>query len=203
MEVVDLTNPVDSDTPTHPDDPDMEMEEAATVEEDGYAVKRLVLPSHLGTHVDAPAHMFGDGRTVDDYPVKRFVGEAVVIDARGEDVVDIGRERVDEDADMLLFRTGDDSAAYDGGYSGGGPVLTERTAEACVSAGADLVGIDSGSPDESPYPVHDILLGNDILLLENLTNLGAVTGERFLCYALPLNIAEGDGAPCRVVGVID
>ena len=205
MNVVDLTMRLDEGTLTHPDDPDVEIEEVATVEDDGYSVRRIGFPSHVGTHVDVPAHMVEGGRFVDDYGVDRFVGDAVVVDVRGQDVIDLGEPRTG-DADMLFFRTGHAEGARGRGsgyHHGGTPVISERTAEALVETGVGVVGIDAPSPDRAPYPVHDKLLGNDVVILENLVNLGAVDDGRFLCYALPLNVVGGDGAPCRVVGVLE
>jgi len=204
MRTVDLTLAVDGDTPTYPGDPETSVEDVATVDDDGYAVKRLSFPSHVGTHIDAPAHMFKDGKTVDDYGVDRFVGEAVVVDVRDTKTVEPDVLDGVEGVDTVLFRTGWVDEAYgDDGYYDGGPVLSEETAEELVDRGVGTVGLDAPSPDEPPYPVHGILLGNDVLLLENLTNLGAVGGGRFRCHALPLRVADADGAPCRVVGFVD
>jgi kynurenine formamidase len=202
METVDLTMPLDEGTPTYPDDPDTEVKDTATVDDDGYAVKRLAFGSHVGTHIDAPAHMIEGGRTLDDYPPESFVGEAVVVDVRGQEVIQTDLSCLAEDTEILLFRTGH-SEGYGQRYHDGFPVVSEETANEVVGSEIGILGIDSPSPDEPPYPVHEMLLSNGVLLLENLTNLGAVTGESFRCCALPLKIVDGDGAPCRVAGVVD
>ena len=46
--------------------------------------------------------------------------------------------------------------------------------------------------------VHRRLLGNDVLIAENLTGLAAVAGHRLQVYALPIKVAQGDGAPARI-----
>jgi len=200
-DAIDLTVTLDDETPTFPDDPEAEIADASTVEEDGYAVKRLTFPSHFGTHIDAPAHFFSDGRTLDDYPPDRFFGQAVVVDARGEDEIDVGYGAVDG-ADVVLFRTEHVRNIGEVDYYDDGPVLTEEAAETVVDAGVEVVGIDSFSPDEEPYPVHHILLGNDVLIAENLTNLGELPERGFRCFLSPLKIADSDGAPCRAVAVL-
>ncbi|MFP4188387.1 MAG: cyclase family protein [Halobacteriales archaeon] len=204
MRTVDLTLTMEDGEPAYPGDPETEIRNVATVDEDGYATKRLSFSSHVGTHVDAPAHMLRDGKTVDEYAVDRFVGEAVVVDVH--EYNPIGPETVRDagDADMVFLRTGHVERSYgDDGYYDNHPIVAEEAAEKLVDRGVRTVGLDAPSPDEPPYPVHDILLGNDVLLLENLTNLGAVGDGPFICYALPLNIADADGAPCRVIGVVD
>jgi len=201
--LVDLTNRIDDDTPPYPGDPETEVDQHATVEEDGYSVKRLSFSSHVSTHLDAPAHMVEDGKTLDDYPVDHFVGEAVAVDVRGQETVEPDLTNVG-DVDMVFLRTGHVEKAYgEDAYYDDHPVVAEETAHALVDAGVKILGLDSPSPDTSPYPVHEILLGNDVLILENLTNLDAVSGERFVCHALPLNVADADGAPCRVVAVME
>lgn len=201
-EVVDLTMTIDERTPTFPGDPEQEIQDASTVEEDGYAVKRLTFSSHFSTHLDAPAHMIPEGRTLDEYPTDRFVGDAFAVDVRGQEEISFDPGKVGQ-ADMVLFRTGHAKKAYDGDYYQDNPVIAEETAEGLVDEGVDVVGIDSYSPDREPYPVHDVLLGNGVLIAENLVNLEAVSGERFRCYLLPLKITDADGAPCRAVGVVE
>lgn len=202
--MVDLTMPIDERTPTFPGDPEQEIEDASTVDEDGYAVKRLNFSSHFSTHIDAPAHMVRGGKTLDEYPTENFVGEAVAVDVRGQEEISLDPDHVGfTEVEMVFFRTGHAQKAYGDGYYRGAPVITEETAEMLVEKGVDIVGIDSYSPDEEPYPVHEILLGNDILIAENLVNLEEVSGKSFRCYLLPLKIGDADGAPCRAIGVVE
>lgn len=200
-EVVDLTMPIDERTPTFPGDPVQEIKDVSTVEEDGYAVKRLTFPSHFSTHLDAPAHMIPEGRTLDDYPTDKFVGEAIAVDVRGQEEISLDPERIGP-ADMVFFRTGHVQKAYSDDYYQNNPVIKEETAEELLEKGVDIVGIDSYSPDREPYPVHNILLGNGVLIAENLVNLEGVSEKRFRCYLLPLKIGDADGAPCRAIGVV-
>ena len=61
-----------------------------------------------------------------------------------------------------------------------------------------MIGMDMCSPDKPPFPIHKILLGNDILIIENLTNLQQLSGKRFTVYAFPAKF-QLDGALVRVV----
>ena len=56
-------------------------------------------------------------------------------------------------------------------------------------------------PDEDAYgyPVHDILLGNDILIVENLCNLDHIKPVKGLYSFLPLKLKGSDGSPIRAV----
>ncbi|MFB6193547.1 MAG: cyclase family protein [Halobaculum sp.] len=213
----DLTQPISTGMQTFPGDPAVTVESAATVAADGYAVASVSLGSHTGTHVDAPAHVFADGRTIDTYPPERFVFDAVRVDCR-----DLGPRapiRADSvpeaDADCVVFWTGWDRHWGTPTYRDH-PYLTAAAAERCVTH--DLaVASDTLNPDPTPtaratdhtpdpaepdgVPAHERLLGNDRLVIENLTGLGALP-DQFELRAFPLALGD-DGAPVRAVGVPD
>ncbi len=65
-----------------------------------------------------------------------------------------------------------------------------------------MIGLDWASPDHEPYPMHQILLRNNILILENLTNLNLLLSEPvFEIFAFPLKI-NADSSLVRVVARI-
>jgi len=64
------------------------------------------------------------------------------------------------------------------------------------------VGVDAPSPDHAPFEVHKILLSREVLIYENLTNLGAVVGRTGLFIGLPLKIKGGSGAPVRALAQV-
>ena len=209
--VFDLTHPVETGMPTHPDDPPVELTPHATHETDGYRVEALSCGSHAGTHVDAPAHTDPDGRTLDTYPVEAFVFDAVRVDCRGLGARDpVPPARVPSvEADCVVFWTGWDRHWGTDRYRDH-PYLSPAAARACAEAGY-AVATDTPSPDPTPtaradaepdgLPAHDALLGADLLVVESLTGLGRAA-DRFELRAYPLALG-GDGAPVRAVGVVD
>ena len=87
--------------------------------------------------------------------------------------------------------------------SGGHPYLTEAAAEALRDARVALVGIDCLNIDsvaDGERPVHTVLLGAGIPIVEHMTGLAAVPdGARF--YAVPPPV-EGMGTfPVRAFAV--
>ena len=66
-------------------------------------------------------------------------------------------------------------------------------------SGLDELAADLPDEIEYGYPVHDILLGNDILIVENLCNLDKIKPVRGLYSFLPLKLGESDGSPIRAV----
>ena len=146
----DLTQPIREGMPTYPGDPSVTVEPVATVAADGYAVRAVSLGSHTGTHVDAPAHVFADGRTLDDYPPERFVFDAVRVDCRDLDArARIPPERVPPaGSDCVVFHTGWDDH-WTTPQARDHPYLAPETARACVERGL-AVATDTLSPDPTP-----------------------------------------------------
>ena len=70
-----------------------------------------------------------------------------------------------------------------------------------VELGVHAVGMDTLGPDEPPFPTHKILLGNGILIIENLTNLDKLIGKQFDVIALPVKLAT-DAASVRVIAKV-
>jgi kynurenine formamidase len=204
--VQDLSHPIRSDTPTYPGDPAVSLSAHATHEADGYRVTAVSLGSHAGTHVDAPAHVDPDGKTLADYPVDRFRFDARLADCRGVDageavsVADLAAAGIGDgvdDAELLIVRT-DWATHWDTDRYREHPYLAPETAEWCAERGL-AVGLDAPSPDpfgDQALPAHHALLDADRLLIENLTNLDGLP-ERFGVAAMPL--LGGDGSPVRAV----
>lgn len=82
------------------------------------------------------------------------------------------------------------------------PAVSLALAEALWARGARVLAVDTLSPDltvgGSGMPVHEFWLGNDGVIVENLTGLDAVSDE-FELSLLPLRLAGIDGSPVRAV----
>ena len=83
------------------------------------------------------------------------------------------------------------------------PVITTEAAQFLVDCGTELIGIDTPSIDKAPNESHFIVLGNDTLIIENLTNLNLIEEDVFHLIALPLKITGRDGSPVRVAAVLE
>ena len=84
MNIIDLTLPITNKTPTFPGDPKPEIKQVATIRVDGWNEKRISIGSHFSTPVDAPFHMLEEGKKLDEYPIEKFIGEAMVIDVNNK-----------------------------------------------------------------------------------------------------------------------
>ncbi len=82
------------------------------------------------------------------------------------------------------------------------PMISKKTVQELIQKKVRIIGMDALTPDDLPFSLHKELFRRGILIVENLVNLEPLNGKRFECIILPLNIRHGDGAPCRVVGIL-
>ncbi len=193
MQFLDLTMHLNDTMSVYPGDVRPIIEH---LESDGIKHMRLVISSHHGTHIDAPAHMIPGGKTLSDFPITALVGEGIVIDLHNK----LGYELI-KPGDIVFLFTNHTSKIYTHAFYENNPVMSEEIARMLVDKKVKMVGIDSYSIDNPPFPSHRILLGSNILIVENLVNLKTLVGKRFRCYALPLNLDQADGSPCRVIAI--
>ena len=204
--VIDLTRTLCDDMPVFPGDNPVRLKPAATIEKHGFTNYRIETGMHVGTHLDGPLHMIPGGMPLTDMPPERFVGRGVLVDARkcGEIIhSDILEPYSISQGDIVLFRT--DWCAQFGTetYYFDYPVLEPRCADLLVQLKVNMIGLDFPSPDKAPFPVHQILLGNNILIIENLQGLANLKGVgKFRICALPLKL-EADSAPARVIALTE
>lgn len=204
MKYIDLTQIFTKQMPVYEGDPKSDLSQTAFIEEDGYNDHFLKTGMHVGTHIDAPLHMLKDGGTINTVAVDKFFGNGHLINARGKDTIDVGLlSGLDiNKGDIVLILTGFDKKYRQKDYFEKYPVLSKDFANLLVELGVSIVGTDTCSPDREPYEVHKILLGNGVLIIENLTNLDSLVGENdFKIIALPMKI-QAEAAPVRVVALI-
>ena len=197
--------------------PPPEFETLRDVAEDRINVQFYGVPTHVGTHVDAPRHFVEGGPTIDELPLDRFAGEAVVLDASTDEAaavtvadLEAAEAEVPGDdvgaGDIVLLHTGWGEKYGEADYDPH-PWLAVESAEWLVDRGVGLLGCDVITPDipgpHRPegwmeFPVHRTLLGADVLIAEHLS-LAPVAGERVEVQGFPMRIKGGDGAPARFV----
>jgi kynurenine formamidase len=101
--------------------------------------------------------------------------------------------------DIVLVLTGWSSHFRLPDYYEKTPLIDPAFAERLVAAGVSIMGLDTPTPDAAPFPVHKILLSQNVLIIENLSGLEALADAGpFDVSAAPAKF-QGDAAPVRVV----
>jgi arylformamidase len=191
--------------PIYPGNPEFEVTPVHRIADGDTANNsKLVMGTHTGTHVDAPLHFF-DGRPgVDGMALELLIGRARVIDLPhrgGITEAHLAAAGLREDIRVLL-RT-PNSALWNTtqGFRTDYTYLTEGGAKFLVDQGVKVVGVDYLSVEQfkkAGAPAHKALLGNGLIIIEGL-NLSEAEAGQYEMYCLPLRLANGDGAPARVV----
>jgi arylformamidase len=199
----DVTVPLAPGMLAYPGDPAFEIEPIQRVGEAPYSISRMVLTTHSGTHIDAPAHLLGGGGTIDHLPLEILLGKARVVELSV-------RERVErEDLEALdlrddlrvLLKTRMSGQMLKAGYQEDHVYLDLDAAQYLAQAGLKLVGFDYLSIDRfgsADFPAHRALLEAGVVLVEGL-DLSEVEPGEYDMTCLPLRVSGGDGAPARVI----
>ncbi|MDQ4010113.1 MAG: cyclase family protein [Actinomycetota bacterium] len=213
---VDLSHPITHEMITYPGLPGPTISTYTSREESAQQlatgvslhIGRIEMVANTGTYVDAPYHFHADGVDVAQLPLERLVGVPVVI-VRASGHAAIGPELLDDASALwgkaVLVHTGWSRHWGTPAYLSGSPYLTRRFAEAMVEANVALLGVDSLNVDnvEDPArPVHHTMLGNDIPLIEHLTNLDRLPDHGTRLTALPAPVHGVGSFPVRAVAVL-
>ena len=212
--IIDLSHPLSSATPAFPGDPSPEITvfdstAASTPTERHLNCSHLAMSVHCGTHMDAPFHFFGDGTTIDAIALDTCIGEALLVriaPTRHRGTID--REHLApyeaqlRNCPRVVLDLGWCHRFGTAEYFTDHPVIAGPAAQLLVDCGVKLVGVDTPSVDRRPFPAHLALLGAGVLIVENLTNLEAIPGDRFELVVVPLAIEGRDGSPVRALAIV-
>jgi arylformamidase len=211
---IDLSFTYYDNFPNYPILPKMKFKQIMKIGENGSPsnVTTIFMPSHGGTHFDAPSHQVERARTVDRVQLDRCVGNAVLLDFSnkyGSNNIVISLDEIKEydskilERDIVVLNTGcynhpDEFEKF--GH------LSTKAAEWLVKKNISLLAVDTpsvdlGVPKGEKMPVHQVILGNDIPIIEGLANLDKLSESRFVFIGLPIKIKGADGGPCRVIAI--
>ena len=208
MKIHDITVPIQSGMLHYPGSPEVQIHiRKSMAKGDPGNSSALSCSVHTGTHVDAPFHFIADGATIDALDLSTLIGPARVfaLDVAGE-IRPEHLARLDfTGVERALFKTKNSHLMYEPTFTDDYAHVGVAGAEVLAAHGLKLLGIDYitvegyGNPDS---PAHKVLLGTGMIVLEGI-DLRAIEPGDYQLICLPLKIANGDGAPARVVLVED
>ncbi len=227
--IVDLTHAVNGSNPTYGLDEGSEYRVAsdASYEKDKYFARKISLPEHFGTHIDAPAHFARGLWTVDQIPPERLIAPVVVLDMTAkaksdadyqlsvEDIADWEKTHgsIPQNAVVMLmtgwesrwssvkdFRNADRKGVmHFPGYSlDAARFLVE--ARNVMGLGIDTLSVDYGpSPD---FTVHQYTMAHSVYHLENVADLSKVPATGAMVVVAPMKLEGGSGGPVRILALL-
>jgi len=211
VKLIDLTLTISESIPSFPGSPKPQFILWSNLKDDGYNLELLFLSSHTGTHIDAPYHFAKNGIKINQIPLHRLMGKAILIKVRKirntaitkSDIIlfEKNNGKIPNNS-SVFFYTGWQKNLKKNNYFTENPGLDTSSAKYLASKKINLVGIDSPSIDlgkDESFNVHHILSKNNILIVENLTNLNKVSSKEFNFTILPLKLKDATGSPVRAV----
>ena len=186
MKIYDISQEVFSCI-VYPGDPAPEKQTLRSTDAgDVYNLTAFSMCAHNGTHIDAPFHFLGDGKTVEQMELSAFLGECWVARRQGDLTAAMAEEILKEAAGAQRI------------LIAGKATVTEEAARVFADSGILRLGNEGQTvgPEDAPMAVHKILLSREVALLEGIVLTDVPQGRYFLS-ALPLKLAGADGAPSR------
>lgn len=206
----ELSHPITSGMQVYPGDPAVSVESALSVEQDGVDVSLLHLGSHTGTHLDAPSHTVSGGRTTAAIALDELVGDALVVHlapqaARatyGLDEITAALGDLPLTVPAIVIMNTGWAKHFGSDEALNHPAIHPDAAAELMRRGMRLLAVDTLSPDptgegSTDFPVHEVVLGSDGLIIENITGLAGLSKHVRVGF-FPLRI-DADGAPVRAV----
>lgn len=184
-------------------------------------LSRLEILGHTGTHIDAPIHFVEEGWSIDQVPLDRLVkpgriiplthmepGEMVTADKVLATGVDFDETVIPVLHTGWTDRTWGTDAFWDDMIC-----LDTSVSELMVERNVSAMALDffpevafwkmDGPPPGGHGPNHEILLSNQVILIQMLTNIKSIGTDEFTLVAMPLALENMDGSPARIIAMVD
>jgi arylformamidase len=206
LRLFDLTHVLEANIPVYPGTASPSFNSSSDIKENGYRERLIHIQSHTGTHIDAPYHLLENGKSLDDFELHKFFGKGFVLTNTVDNPLTIEQiirfSDVLQSVDFVLIYSGWDKYWGEENYFNEFPVAGAKVLEYLTSFKLKGIGIDCISVDpisSKHLPNHHLLLSNEILIIENLTNLSGLVHTIFNFFCFPLSMHKADGSPVRAI----
>ena len=176
------------------------------------------MPVHCFTHIDPPLHAAIGGASIDEIPFSRLIGKASIIDLSDlpdnskitADILSLSGEHVSGGIVLIKTCRNLKYSIHDAAFWTASPYMDESAGKWLISKKVSAVGFDfpqdfvlrdffAGSvPSIQEMTMHNLLLRNNILQIEYLTNMNKLHNQTATLFAIPLRLAHAAGSPARV-----
>ena len=190
MKIIDITRTV-QEAPLYPGSSPVVVERVSDIQKGAHAnVSMITSGSHIGTHADAFSHFVKESTVgIDRMELTHYYGKCRVITVPEKTLItqEIMDGKIDNCERLVI-------------HGNGHSYLTKEAAEYIVDKAVITIVTDALSiaPPDNEAEIHNIILGCEIAVVENVTLEGVTDGDYTLC-AFPVKIGDCDGAPVRAV----
>lgn len=202
MRWIDITQPLTNAIATWPEDTPFHYEVVVSKSQTGSVnVGKMITSMHTGTHADAPFHFDDAGETIEQLDINLFIGDALVIDVSGVEVIEPKHLHILEEQPTVRVLLKTKCAVNVECFPEYIPIIHPTSAAYLQNKGVKLLGVDVPSVDpltSKEVAAHHALYQHDIQIVENLL-LENITQGLYDLIALPLKVVGADGAPVRAV----
>lgn len=173
-----------------------------------FQIGKIEMCSNTGTYLDSPFHRYESGKDLSELDLESLAALEGVKIKIGLDVTAIDAsyfEGIEVRGKAVLIQTDWSRHWNTEQYYEGHPFLIADAAEHLKQNGAKLVGIDTYNIDDvsgKERPVHTILLGAEILIVEHMCALESVPESGFEFYAVPVKVKGFGTFPVRAFAQI-
>lgn len=204
---IDLTHEISPISMPYPGDPHLEIKFLNDSSDVPYTLSEVKSGMHLGTHVDSPLHFIKGGKTITDLPLEHWSGKANVIHVAPQNglidtlSIETAYRSCQEKQSILLIETGHDKWWNQETYYTNCPMFEKSIFAFLRENQIRLIGVDMPTMHYKHHDaigMHRDLLGNQILIIENMTNLRLLSDTVYL-MALPLKINGLEASLVRAV----
>jgi arylformamidase len=155
--------------------------------------------THVGTHVELPAHIIDGARSATEMPLETFMGKAIVYDFGFLEPSEDGRAWILPEH-LANVKPGDIVLMWSS-RTGRSPAISLEAGKLLAKLPIKMLGIANVS---APDDVHHVLLGKEespIPIIEQLAHLDQLERERVFFIGLPLRVAELDSSWIRALAL--
>ena len=173
-----------------------------------FQIGRIEMVANTGTYIDSPFHRYEDGIDIAGLPLENLVSVECVVIRIDDEVTSIGPDcfnELDFRGKAVLVNTRWDRHWRTDQYFENHPYLAEASARRLIDGGAIIVGIDSYNIDSitnGSRPVHTLLLGRGIPIIEHMCNLDQVPDTGALLTVAPVAVRGIGSFPVRAFATI-
>lgn len=204
MRYIDLSHDLDTNTSVSPYDKKIVMKRVKFLDKDYYNDTEMISTFHIGTHIDAPSHMLNSNIMISDYDIEKFIGKGVFLNFENQKDIILREEdksKIEEDSIVLVYTNMDKKIGSDEYYNDH-PKVSIELCKYLVEKKVKILALDFYSPDSLPLTIHKTLLGNDVLIVENIKNAHLLKDvSDFVLNMIPIK-TKAEGAFIRAFATI-